>query len=281
MKLKKNQWKYEKAMEKKDAVFAAGTDEFKVLIRKLNQLQIAKDFGEEYDKIERKLYEKFEEQYLEYDNALFEARLYRDSESLSDVLKYQMTAGEIEARDVENRSSLNVEERRKRFPTRKTENGVIFSENKENPFEYKEMSYQDRFDNEFFELFAEDNTVEKESKVLGDDLVRLADVIRMPGKKIYSDKLVSKVARYLCTEYNSDYNKETLSKEIAKIYEYIAGTEDLQWNDVMNVCYELAGKVLKEQRGKKIVNDYAKMILKDIRSNAGSSAKCIFPRSVQ
>ena len=128
------------------------------------------------------------------------------------------------------------------------------------------LYFSDRFDNEFFELFAEDNTVEKESKVLGDDLVRLADVIRMTGKKIYSDKLVSKVARYLCTEYNSDYNKETLSKEIAKIYEYIAGGEDLQWNDVMNVCYELAGKVLKEQRGKKIVNDYAKMILKDIRS---------------
>ena len=443
--IKKNQWKYEKAMEKKDAVFAAGTDEFKVLIRKLNQLQIAKDFGEEYDKIERKLYEKFEEQYLEYDNALFEARLYRDSESLSDVLKYQMTAGEIEARDVENRADLNEEERKKKFPVRETENGVIFSENKENPFVYKELSYQDRveyvdnvsdymtsrnwadvrrvayenkrgeadiinkarcgdfiipsgsdlvytklnkrnpedievhqiihvdvqedrdiedtnhqfvferfikeyengqyentsieeygkfirpyvkkmlgrevsitvytrpdyqsnrknglarkeetgrrlnyhfgdeqdgggdstkgsrtpvsyqdrFDNEFFELFAEDNTVEKESKVLGDDLVRLADVIRMTGKKIYSDKLVSKVARYLCTEYNSDYDKETFSKEIAKIYEYIAGTEDLQWNDVMNVCYELAGKVLKEQRGKKIVNDYAKMILKDIRS---------------
>lgn len=129
-----------------------------------------------------------------------------------------------------------------------------------------DIRYQDRFTDDFYELFAEGNTMEKESEVLGEDLLRLADVVKMTGKKAYTDKLTDKVARFIRTEYNSNYDQSTLAGEISKIYDYIANEEDLQWNDVMNVCYELAEKVLAEQRGKKVSNDYAKMILKDIRS---------------
>ncbi len=138
--------------------------------------------------------------------------------------------------------------------------------NNTNPTENDDIRYQDRFTDDFYELFAEGNTMEKESEVLGEDLLRLADVMEMTGKKAYTDKLTDKVARYLRTEYSSNYDQSTLAGEISKIYDYIANGEDLQWNDVMNVCYELAEKVLAEQKGKKVSNDYAKMILKDIRS---------------
>lgn len=133
--IKQNQYKYEMALKVQKEAFKGGSEEFKNLIRKLNQLQLKEDFGEEYDYIENELMQKYEQRYNQYDNALFEARLYKNSESLSEYLKYEMTAGEIEARDTENRVKLTQTERKEKFPTIKTEKGVIFVENKQNPFE--------------------------------------------------------------------------------------------------------------------------------------------------
>lgn len=145
--IKEKQYKYELAMKQKKEAFAGGTEEFKNLIRKLNRLQLDENFGEEYDRIENELYAKYEDRYNQYDNALFEARLYSDSESLSDFIKYQMTAGEIEARDVANRADWTAERRMDNMPVRETEVGVIFAENKKSPFEYQEnIRYSDNID---------------------------------------------------------------------------------------------------------------------------------------
>ncbi len=48
--------------------------------------------------------------------------------------------GEIEAGDVSSRAELTADERKNKKPVRETENGVIFAENKQNPFEYREES---------------------------------------------------------------------------------------------------------------------------------------------
>lgn len=138
--IRKNQKKFQEAEETYKNVFKNGSDEFKNLIRTLNRLSLDGDFGEEYTRVENELYDKYEDMYNAYDSALFEARLYSGSEYLSDREKYLMTAGEIEARDVSSRAELTADERRNKMPVRETENGVIFAENKQNPFKYREES---------------------------------------------------------------------------------------------------------------------------------------------
>lgn len=133
--IKKNQHKYERAMKQSREAFKGGNEEFRNLIRSLNRKQINEEFDEEYDRIENELMEKYETRYFQYDNAMFEARLYKDSEELSNILKYKMTAGEVEARDVAARADMTVKERQEKMPVRETENGVIFAENPANPFE--------------------------------------------------------------------------------------------------------------------------------------------------
>lgn len=141
--IRKNQKKLQEAENTYKNVFKNGSDEFKNLIRTLNRLSLNGDFGEEYTRVENELYDKYEDMYNAYDSALFEARLYSGSEYLSDMEKYLMTAGEIEARDVSSRAELTADERKNKMPVRETESGVIFAENKQNPFEYttKEVRY--------------------------------------------------------------------------------------------------------------------------------------------
>lgn len=136
--IRKNQKRFQEAENTYKNVFKNGSDEFKNLIRTLDRLSLNGDFGEEYTRIENELYDKYEDMYNAYDSALFEARLYSGSEYLSDREKYLMTAGEIEARDVSNRAELTADERKNKMPVRETENGVIFAENKKNPFEYRD-----------------------------------------------------------------------------------------------------------------------------------------------
>ena len=141
IKIKKNQKKMDEAVKRRMAAFNGGTEEFKNLIRKLNRMQSDQDFGEEYTRVENELFEKYEERYREYDEAQFEVRLYMVSDYLGDGEKYLMTAGEIEAREVADRADWGVEIRKEKMPKRETENGVIFSENLWEPFEYKERQY--------------------------------------------------------------------------------------------------------------------------------------------
>ena len=141
IKITKNQKEFNEAIKRKNEAFDGGNDEFKSLVRKLNRLQLEQNFGEEYDHIENELYEKYEKRYMDYDNAMFDARMYADSEELSAFEKYEMTAGEIEARETENRSEWPEESRKNKLPKRTTDNGVIFRENRMNdPFVYVDES---------------------------------------------------------------------------------------------------------------------------------------------
>jgi len=82
------------------------------------------------NKIEEKLYDKYPKLMDRYQDLEFEYMLAKDNLVRKDLASelYYMTAGEIEARDTEDRSELTEEERREKYPTTKTENGVVFSD---------------------------------------------------------------------------------------------------------------------------------------------------------
>lgn len=78
--------------------------------------------------------------------------------------KYRMTAGEVEARNVADRAEMTIQQRRENMPVKETKDGVIFSENKEDPYAYRnsdssEVSYKlvgkDKNGNEIYETSQE------------------------------------------------------------------------------------------------------------------------------
>lgn len=238
--IKEKQYKYELAMKQKKEAFAGGTEEFKNLIRKLNRLQLDENFGEEYDRIENELYAKYEDRYNQYDNALFEARLYADSESLSDFIKYQMTAGEIEARDVANRADWTAERRMDNMPVRETEVGVIFAENKKSPFEYQEnIRYSDSMDSEGNPLSAEQVEFFKDSKVR-DENGKLMVVYH--GTRNYGFTIFDTIND---AEYGSHFGtKESAGEFSDDMYKaYLNITNPITLPDIFGANYKLADYV--------------------------------------
>lgn len=228
--IRKNQKKFQKAEETYKNVFKNGSDEFKNLIRTLNRLSLDGDFGEEYTRVENELYDKYEDMYNAYDSALFEARLYSGSEYLSDREKYLMTAGEIEARDVSNRAELTADERKNKMPVRETENGVIFAENKQNPFEYttKEVRYSfnvDEVTSQYSERERKDwsrsrKIVLCENENQYREFIQNAWDGKLAGKKMYFGKITDAIADNIQSKVDLNihgYNLALYADNVRKI----------------------------------------------------------------
>lgn len=228
--IRKNQKKFQEAENTYKNVFKNGSDEFKNLIRTLNRLSLDGDFGEEYTRVENELYDKYEDMYNAYDSALFEARLYSGSEYLSDREKYLMTAGEIEARDVSSRAELTADERRNKMPVRETENGVIFAENKQNPFEYttKEVRYSfnvDEVTSQYSERERKDwsrsrKIVLCENENQYREFIQNAWDGKLAGKKMYFGKITDAIADNIQSKVDLNihgYNLALYADNVRKI----------------------------------------------------------------
>ncbi len=305
--IKKNQVKHENALRVANEAFEKGSDEFKNLVRKVNRLQIAEDFGAEYEAAEQELYDKYSELYSEYDDAMFEARLYLDSEELSNQEKYRMTAGEIEARDVSERMDMTEEERRNKMPTRETENGVIFAENWKNPFvarfsmkAYSEdiglrFSEKDDFDL-FLDIINGTDDIDYDSVLMDSEsapesttgrLIYDAGKILKEGIKAAGSlkdvNVTMDVARSLAThylnQYNATFDEETLAENIYNIFAYIQKSENVNYNDMIRVMQEVCKPVLATSQMvdkdiQKQYNDMKKVIKSyNIRLNESQKAE--------
>lgn len=107
-------------------LFDAAPEELKRKIRELNRAKLSGDV-DAWDRIEADLYSgPYGDQFVEIDQADFERRSLRDSERNYDPYElYQNTAGEIEARDTQNRRNLTAEERKNTPPDLGDENTVF------------------------------------------------------------------------------------------------------------------------------------------------------------
>lgn len=191
---------------------------------------------------------------------------------LDSIEKYEMTAGEIEARDTADRMNLTDKERRDKFPVLQTKDGVIFAENKENPFEPKfslksytdelGLRFSDKDGGDLFEsiLMGTDN-VDYQSVLVDDgsesyratmDLIHesariLQDGITAAGKlkdfNVTRDMAQAMAAHYL-NKYSATFDEDTLTNNLFNIFAYMQNTEDVNYQDMIRLMQEVCKPVI-------------------------------------
>lgn len=133
-----------------------------------------------------------------------------------------------------------------------------------------DIHYSDRIDDSVYDVMGENEALKKLNKILTEDVQRLRERVKLEGTvtngKVFDANQLHSVAVYLNKTVNSAYNSKQLSKDLERLYSYIAHSENIDEQSLFAKCNEIARKILAEQRGEKVVDDYYKGILNDLRS---------------
>lgn len=125
--------------------------------------------------------------------------------------------------------------------------------------------YSDRYDDAWFDLFDSDGTLAASSAIIDEDVDRLKQRLSM-GASSMSDENIKMIAKHLLQKADSRYDFEELTDDLKDIYGYIENHDYFEGNALIAKCNDVAKRILSEQKETKVTNDYAKMVLKDIRS---------------
>lgn len=141
-----------------------------------------------------------------------------------------------------------------------------------NPTEDADIRYSDRYEDAFFDLFDSDGTFAESSAIIEDDVNRLKQRLSM-GASSMSAENIKMIAKHLLQKADSRYDFEELTDDIKDIFEYIRTSKNLDSNTLIAKCKDVASRILAYQNGEKVSRDYAKMVLKEIRSGKISTSK--------
>lgn len=129
----------------------------------------------------------------------------------------------------------------------------------------------DRTESNVYDVMGENERVESEDTKIKEDVERLEEY-RSIGKKAgnfsVKDSQLKAVAKHFLNISNSKYAESSLVEDIKNLYNYLATTPKLMWNEVTSRCYEVADKILAEQSKSRVATDYFSGVLKDIRSES-------------
>ena len=129
--------------------------------------------------------------------------------------------------------------------------------------------YSDRDDTTVYDLMGERDRLLKENERFKADIERLKERLKIEKQvtkgNYFNENQLDAVAGHLRNISNSTYDKAELIKGLKDVYSFIAHTEQFTWEDVYERTYKLAEKMLAEAKPQKVIDDYSKMILRDIR----------------
>jgi hypothetical protein len=121
---RRNDGRIERARKEYRRIFDSAPEEFKDKVRKINRARLDGDYNAAESVIDEIYDSKYADLWSQLEDAEFEWRSDRGEEMTAFDLYYN-TAGEVEARDAEDRLSMTAEERRNRMPNRGDENTVF------------------------------------------------------------------------------------------------------------------------------------------------------------
>ena len=132
-----------------------------------------------------------------------------------------------------------------------------------------DIHFSDRINDSVYDVMGENESLKKLNKILTEDVQRLRERVRLEGAvtngKVFDANQLHSVAVYLNKTVNSAYNSKQLAKDLERLYSYIAQSKDIDEQSLFAKCNEIARNILAEQRGEKVVDDYYKGILDDLR----------------
>lgn len=132
--------------------------------------------------------------------------------------------------------------------------------------------HSDRYEDAFFDLFDSDGTLAESSAIIEEDVNRLKQRLSM-GASSMSAEDIKMIAKHLLQKADSRYDFEELTDDIKDIFEYIRTSKDLDSNALIAKCNDVASRILSNQNDAKVSHDYAKMILREIRSERISTTE--------
>jgi hypothetical protein len=121
---RRNDGRIERARKEYRRIFDSAPEEFKDKVRKINRARLDGDYNAAESVIDEIYDSEYADLWSQLEDAEFEWRSDRGEEMTAFDLYYN-TAGEVEARDAEDRLSMTAEERRNRMPNRGDENTVF------------------------------------------------------------------------------------------------------------------------------------------------------------
>ena len=121
---RRNDGRIERARKEYRRIFDSAPEEFKDKVRKINRARLDGDYNAAESVIDEIYDSKYADLWSQLEDAEFEWRSDRGEEMTAFDLYYN-TAGEVEARDAEDRLNMTAEERRNRMPNRGDENTVF------------------------------------------------------------------------------------------------------------------------------------------------------------
>jgi hypothetical protein len=141
------------------------------------------------------------------------------------------------------------------------------------PTSSNDIRYSDRMNESVYDKMGETERLRKDNERLKKDLGRLRERLSIEGQVKGGTAVLSKdtdlVAGHIRKIADSTFDKDNLSVELKELYTYMRESSlNGTWNEdaVFAKAYELAEGVLTEAKPKTVPNDYAKHILREIRS---------------
>ncbi|MBO7240230.1 MAG: hypothetical protein J6V23_07090 [Bacteroidaceae bacterium] len=133
--------------------------------------------------------------------------------------------------------------------------------------------FSDRISESVYDKMGETERLLKDNERLKKDLGRLKERLSIEGQVKGGTAVLSKdtdlVAGHIRKIADSTFDKDNLSAELKELYTYMRESSlNGTWNEdaVFAKAYELAEGVLADAKPKTVPNDYAKYILREIRS---------------
>ena len=150
---RRNDGRIERARKEYRRIFDSAPEEFKDKVRKINRARLDGDYNAAESVIDEIYDSEYADLWSQLEDAEFEWRSDRGEEMTALDLYYN-TAGEVEARDAEDRLNMTAEERRNRMPNRGDENTVFAKSGWQNSMEYdpETASIKDQLRNSIDEL---------------------------------------------------------------------------------------------------------------------------------
>lgn len=133
------------------------------------------------------------------------------------------------------------------------------------------LYFSDRETESIYDKLGETDRILAENEKLKADVQRLRDRLalerKVTGGKMLKDKDLADTARKILNYYSSGYSKQEFADGLKEIYGYILESEDIEWYTIMSMASDLSRKALKDA-GVKVINSYAKSVMKEIRNKA-------------
>lgn len=141
----------------------------------------------------------------------------------------------------------------------------------------KNLQFQDRNTESIYDIMGESEKLKRTNELLKADIESLKELVKLERKlthgKVFKGVSLEAVANHLIKKANSTIDKKTLMTMLNdEVYSFIVNSTEEDWAredfwaEVQQRSYNVASKIVAEAKTQTMIDDYPKMILKDIRS---------------